>query len=268
MLAERAAERVLDDLNIRDPKDLRLLEEIALARGAIVLERDMAGMEARLTVAGEGAIIAVSSLITNPQRRRFSVAHELGHLELHPQVSSLRFCAEADIREAEVDHTKERETEANQFASALLLPHRFFAPMCRHKDPSLEFVSELALEFDTSLTATGLRYVQLCDEPVALVYSQEGVVRWFRGSPAFNELGLFIGVRGKVDSNTSAAAYFRGATVPARTRRLSLSNWAEPGRYQEDATVVESSKSIVSQQGVLTLLWIDDDIADDGYYDW
>jgi hypothetical protein len=214
------------------------LEEIAFARGALVDDKKLVGMEARLTMMGDRAVIAISTQINNRQRRRFSIAHELGHLEPHPKVTSYTLCTQADIQEGGArEQGVDRESEANLFASALLLPRRFFAALCQQEEPSLEVVSQLAQQFDTSLTATGIRYVQFSDEPVAWVFSQDGQVRWFRSSPAFAELHLYIDVRGKLDPSTVASKYFRDGSVPSRQRRLPIASWIEPGQYRQDATI-------------------------------
>ncbi len=265
---ERRANQLLDELCIRDIKDLFLLEEISFARGAIIVDRDLKGMEARLTQVGSRAVIAVSTATTNTQRRRFSITHELGHLEMHRNTSSLSLCKNSDINEGNnVENTITREQEANVFASAFLLPQRFFAPMCKDEDPSLNFVSHLATTFGTSLTATGLRYVQFCDEPVAIVFSQNGHIRWFKGSKEFDELNLFISVGSHLDPETLAYQQIQTQPTSIRQRRVPISAWVESGKYK-NIKIIEQSCPMPSQQAVLTLLWIDDDISQDTYYDW
>lgn len=263
---ERAAERVLDQLRIKDPKDLRLLEEIAYERGAIVREKALKGAEARLTIVGRRGIITLSSTITHPQRRRFSIAHELGHLEMHPRVSSVSLCSKDDLddwRTSEI--SSNREQEANAFAAALLMPQRFFEPMCREKEPSLEFIQELASRLDTSLTATALRYTQFCDDAIAVVFSQNNIIRWFRGSKEFRELGAFVDVKTRLDPDSTAFAVYRGGGS-SRQKRVRLSSWLAEGNYKQNPTIVEQSWAMPNYDGVLTLLWLDDDISDNDYY--
>ena len=56
-----------------------------------------------------------------PLRRRFTIAHEIGHWVLHAQAagSSARFCRITDVPEQPRDP---REREANRFAAELLMP--------------------------------------------------------------------------------------------------------------------------------------------------
>ena len=157
-----------------------------------VREKAIRGAEARLTMAGRRAIITLSSTVTNPQRKRFSIAHELGHLEMHRTVSSLSLCTKGDLDDWQSNQSVgNREQEADRFAAALLMPQRFFAQVCRDGDPSLDLVQGLAHQFDTSLTATALRYTEFCDEAIAVAFSQNGFVTWFRRSKEFEAISEF-----------------------------------------------------------------------------
>jgi hypothetical protein len=265
-----AAERVIDELAISSLEDLLHLDLIAWARGAIVRENHLTGAEARITIAGKRAIITISTAITDPRRKRFSIAHELGHLEMHRYKSELTFCTTQDLNNWETrrDHTN-YEQEANEFASALLLPERFFAQMCSKEAPSLNFISELANTFNVSLTATALRYLRFCNEPCAIIFSQDGYGKWFRKSKEFEDVGVFMEARGRLDPSNSVVTFFHQYTsnIPRMTpRRVSASNWFAPGKYREDATILEDSWAMPTYNAVITLLWIDEDIEDDDWW--
>ncbi len=262
-----AAKRVLDDLRITSPEDLQLLDSIAWERGATVLYKPLRGAEARLAAVGRRAIITISTFVEDPHRRRFSVAHELGHLELHRRHSSVVLCTSQDIDDWEKRRTKTNlEQEANEFASALLLPERFFAPLCKDEDPSLDLVTRLADTFKVSLTAAALRYMNFCEEACAVIFSQSGYIRWFQGSKEFGDIDVFVDVRSKLDSSSLAALFFQGRIVQANPKRVRASAWLAPGRYRDDATILEQSWTMPNYDAVLTLLWIDDDLEDDE--DW
>jgi hypothetical protein len=159
------------------------------------------------------------------------------------------------------------EREANEFAAALLLPERFFASLCKGEDPSLDLVSRLAEAFNVSLTATALRFLRFCDETCAVVFSQDGYIKWLQGSEEFErvheDVGLYIGVRSKLDPSSLAASFFQGRTARPSPKRVDASAWFEPDRYRSDATVVEQSWTMPQYNAVLTLLWVDDDIEDE-----
>ncbi|MFZ1991962.1 MAG: ImmA/IrrE family metallo-endopeptidase [Alphaproteobacteria bacterium] len=126
---EDQAQELLDDLGyetIPVPVD-----KIAKQRGAQLryspLDKELCGM---VFVKDGVPIIGVNAL-HHPNRQRFSIAHEIAHLELHRdhiaskvhvdkgfQVSVLRRDANS------ATGTERLEIEANQFAAALLIPRR------------------------------------------------------------------------------------------------------------------------------------------------
>ena len=264
---DRAADEILNNLRITGSEDLQLLEAIAWERGATVRYAPLHGAEARLVLVGNRAIITVSDLIGNDRRQRFSIAHELGHLEIHRRPSSIMLCASRDIGTRPRGGGDDVERQANQFASALLMPKRFFAPLCGAVEPSLELMAELAETFYVSMTAAALRYLRFSDEPCAVVFSRDGYVEWFQTSVEWQEIkkdtGVFVDVHAKVDPTTVAAAHFQGRSDRNTPKRIVASAWFKPGRYRDDATIVEQSWAMPSLRAVLTLLWIDDEIEDD-----
>lgn len=93
-------------------------------------------------------------------RRRFTIAHELGHWLLHAQrgkkKSFERFCRAPDLDPA-ADPAKQ-EREANDFAAELLMPEEVIstvAPECGFN------LGLLAAQFDVSVPALELRLAKL-----------------------------------------------------------------------------------------------------------
>lgn len=260
------ANQVLEKLRIGSFQDLRQIELVAWARGVLVQDKELTGAEARIAIRGRRAIITISSKITDSHRRRFDIAHELGHFEMHRTSESLALCTNDDlIAWSEKQSSIRLEREANEFAAALLLPQKLFEPLCSHYDPSIEGISVLSEQFDVSLTATALRYIDFSKEPCAVVFSQEGYVRWFRANKAFNELDLFVEVRSKPDPSTVVAGFFQGRSIPRTTRRVPAETWLAPGRFKRNATLIEQSLALSSYNAVLTLLRIDDEMEEDEF---
>jgi Zn-dependent peptidase ImmA (M78 family) len=263
-------ERLINDLRIVDKADLLLLEEIAWARGILVKDDDLVGAEARLIMAKGRGVITIDCKMQDERRRRFSIAHELGHFEMHRTIQELSLCLSQDIREISgkpYDRKSKSEIEANEFASALLMPDIFFAPLCNKKEPSLAYISELSNTFETSLTSTALRYVQFCDEPVAIVFSKSNKALWFRGSPEFErlreDLNLYIDIDFKLDSNNFGIRINHLSTNPILKRRTRASNWFTSGRFDKNATVSEHSISMPNHNAVLSLIWVDEELDED-----
>ncbi|HXQ88473.1 MAG TPA: ImmA/IrrE family metallo-endopeptidase [Solirubrobacterales bacterium] len=98
----------------------------------------------------------------SPGRRRFTIAHEIGHLLLHATDSPQVFCdGPADIREIDEGRTGEeppelrrREKEANAFARELLMPE----PLVSEQAHATGFnLPALAKRFEVSVPAMRLR---------------------------------------------------------------------------------------------------------------
>lgn len=98
----------------------------------------------------------------SPGRRRFTVAHEIGHLLLHVPVVHESFCDRpADIQEIEGDsptselpELRQREREANLFARELLMPEFLVNEQARATGFNLP---ALADRFEVSVPAMRLR---------------------------------------------------------------------------------------------------------------
>lgn len=252
---EVVANEVLDELKIYSPEDLLLLDQIAYARGAIVREDRLAGAEARITYLPGNSVITVSSLISSPERRRFSVCHELGHLEMH---RGLFLCSETDIGDQISGQAENQEGQANQFASAFLLPARLVGNIFAKNVPTFDLIKEISRDFQMSLTATALRMTRFSREPVAVVYSEAGRISWFEGTDDFHSLEIFVDVRAPVNSMTNAGRLFDGKEIREGCREVPAKYWLKEGRYRADATIKESSLHMPNYNSVLTLLWVDE----------
>ncbi len=179
MKAPTHAERVLLELGIDRPQDIDL-EAIAWHLGAVVNYRPMDGAEATIVGGKTKAVIAVNSL-SMPERRRFSLGHELGHWRYHR--GRCLVCASSDIGRFEASNPLERQ--ADGFASDLLLPgYLVRSYFNKIKSLSLRAVRDIATEFKASLTATLIRLVDEDQFPIAIVCHGQGGRRWGKRSPS------------------------------------------------------------------------------------
>lgn len=101
---------------------------------------------------GEKFIIAIT---TNQSqvRARFDMAHELGHRLLHPWTE--------DLETIEKDDFKNRERQANLFASALLLPKEEFLNDILYHPIKLDYILYLKRKWNVSMQAIIYRARQL-----------------------------------------------------------------------------------------------------------
>ena len=87
-----------------------------------------------------------------------------------------------------------QEAEANRFAIDLLAPRWLMRPYLRGI-PDLAAVLRLSKELGLSREAGGRRYVELHEQPCALVFSAEGVVRYIERNPTFPSMSCRHGQR-------------------------------------------------------------------------
>ena len=251
--AERRADELINQLEISDVEEIDI-EAIAMTQNALVIDGGLTGAEARLSRSPKLNFIRVNNAIREPGRRRFAIAHELGHLLLQ-QSSQFALCTDKDLIPFYTNSAD--ELEASTFSAALLMPGQFFEPLCRSARPSLQYVAELATDFRVTLTAASSRYIQFCPHRCCLVVSKDGKIRYHRKTKDF---GYFITPRETLSPATYAADFFKGERLPEGMNEVQANAWLEGERIDSSKTIQEESVAMPSYGSVLTLLWIDKDI--------
>jgi Zn-dependent peptidase ImmA (M78 family) len=182
-------------------------DQLGLGKGpvpvvAIAAALDIVEIRAAATRGLEGALVTTEERSegiimvragATPQRRRFTVGHELGHFlnPGHETTARTGFaCTPKDLATpwsvlAGADRHRAQEAEANRFAVELLAPRRLIQPMFLRGTPDLENVLTLSRELDISREAGARRWLELHDEPMALVFGGDGVVRYVEQSAEF-----------------------------------------------------------------------------------
>lgn len=143
------------------------IEDIAKRRGLDVMPYELGGDVSGLLAIKDGKG-TIGYNITEPKvRRRFTIAHELGHYELHKDKSELfvdkQFIYRSQSSASSVDH-RIMENEANYFASCILMPTDQVRKALESMDIDLvteEGIKELAKLFEVSTTAMSLRVSKL-----------------------------------------------------------------------------------------------------------
>ena len=220
--------------------------------GVVCLEAQLTGCLARLVRKGKRGIIRTKLGIREPGRKRFAIAHELGHWFLHEAESQYFVCTAEQMREYKGSPL---EVEANIFASELLMPTALFRPLAENAPPTLESISGLAATFVTSLTATGMKFVDQNRHECVLVLSTDNKVAWSKQKGARSGLRIEKGMTLHQDSLAQYVAEPQGKlgpkTVPAEA-------WIGTNWYDRQIEVSEQSWSLDGYRSVLTLLIITD----------
>jgi hypothetical protein len=205
---------------------------------------------ALLRVAGQAVGTIVVRRGIDAGRRRFTIAHELGHYLLPDQQEGLATpCRQSSIESWE-SSVGQREIDANRFAAEILMPESLIGDIVRLQ-PSMAVAENIAARCQTSLTAAVVRLVELSTFRVAMAMSRDDAVRWYRVS---REFGRSIRT-GALDARTIAHDVIRDAAATGATL-VPADAWLFDQNLQADAKVWEHSVALGSYESVLTLLEI------------
>jgi len=247
-LGSTLAEQKLLALGIEEPNEIDL-DAIAYTEGVKVRYQSLSGCEARL-VGYHGSAIATIKEDAHPLRKRFSLAHELGHWAYHRGRS---FECRIDDWSDKDSSKPVEEKEADQYASELLMPAYMFKPRTRViKRPNFDEVKKLANEFNTSLTATVIRLVKINVWPLVIVCHDKNGLLWFDRSA---DIPSRWWPKKELDADSAAFSQVFGEEQRDRPQKIPAEAWfniREADRYDitEDAIRTSNDK-------VLTLLWLD-----------
>ena len=203
--------------------------------------------------------ILVKSAIREAGRKRFTIAHELGHFVLHREQRIS--CSSDDIERWESDRA-DPERQADNFASELLLPSTEVLKQIGNRWPSFQLVNSIAEVFATSLTATARRYCDVASQACALVWSVGGKIRWMHPSPRFIH---WVPVGQDISSGTFASQAFEGKSIPGEMEEVAAAEWISSSHLLQDAVIWEQSIPMPFYQGCLTLLWAKREIVNLDY---
>ncbi|CEI72517.1 ImmA/IrrE family metallo-endopeptidase [Romboutsia hominis] len=162
------AEEIIQALNLEPPIDL---EKICEYYDVNVNNEPLKNVEAILIISkGKKNILINESKYIYNERKRFTIAHEIGHLFIpwHDNISGCtgigNFNSEDNV-----------ENEADLFASALLIPKNDIIKDIEGKSVTLSLIEELARKYQVSLGAMTRRILKYTDDNVvALFYFKNG----------------------------------------------------------------------------------------------
>jgi len=196
-------------------------------------------------------------------RTRFSIAHELGHYFLDAHRAFLRRTGKSHPSRGEFLSDRTIETEADAFGAGLLMPANLLAPMVNEAEMSFADIERWAGEFNTSVTSTARRAVELSHFPCALIGVREGRVAFSFHSRAMIEGGCYPRPRGSALPPEAQAKWqaFAGGCLLDNQGQAFARAWCQT--YDNDraaeAPVYEYYHGVPSMRTLLVLLTIPED---------
>lgn len=242
-----------DELGIKHPTELPI-DDIAFSQGAFVESNSLEGCDGRIVFDGDEAVITVDSKINYEPKKRFVIAHEIGHFRMHRNLHPGFIDNERTLNEWYATGT--HELEANCFAAEFLMPEKIIAPLFKGKKFNLDLIYKISEDFSTSVTATLLRYKDLGDYPMALILVKDGKVAWSQFTTDFPL--TFIPKGSEVSPLTVVGDHFhKGNELEENPEKIPAIEW-----FPEDFNIKRFQNwefyeqcYHVSKNSVLACLW-------------
>lgn len=262
---------ILRDLSIQDfPIDPR---QIAEELGIMLWERELQETcDGWLMQVGNAWGILVNARIRSVARQNFTIAHEIGHYvferdtarscSLDEQLNAMIATQEYDTEEGRLQKQAYllSEQRANRFAVELLMPSPIFlADLSSLQQVGLPAITELASQYGTSLTSTAIHYTRLSGLVCAIVFSEDGIIRYFAYSNGFRENEDCYLVSGqRLHPDVLASQFSNGSRVTEAMDEVPLNYWCQPKNHRlnegADYRIIEHSRRIPRTNQVITFL--------------
>jgi Zn-dependent peptidase ImmA (M78 family) len=235
---------ILNDFGISEPQNIEI-EDIAHALKIPIRHVGLNGCEGRILHNSKHSIITLNNNTDFETRKRFTIAHEIGHYLMHRKdstnhnddISSLSWFDDKNQHKV-----LKQEFEANEFASELLLPTDMFAASIQAKPFSPNLIRTISDHFRVSRTSVIHRFTEHGNHPICVFYTRNNKVHYWRKSEDFRY-------------------YIKGIT------KLPPPSDSVCAEFFNDNTIysVEDSK-----QEIVKSTWLDvkDDFVDDVFYEF
>ncbi|GET30792.1 ImmA/IrrE family metallo-endopeptidase [Prolixibacter sp. SD074] len=247
------ARRMLSEFGIEKPDDFSI-EELIHARDIILEEKKISNSDGRIVFGKSKTKITINSDIKYLGRRRFTLAHELGHFAMHHNVDT-----HLEDNALTLDYFKNggQEYEANQFATELLMPSKYFVEYTQGKPFSPDLLRNIADHFQTSITSAAFRYLELGQHPIFLFYCKDKRVIYWKNSENFYRKVKDI-TKLHPPEDSVAMEFFNDGTIYKKegsAQSIYKSTWFETGSDDELDEYFEYAIVTKDYNTVLSIIW-------------
>ncbi|QTK46640.1 ImmA/IrrE family metallo-endopeptidase [Xanthomonas euvesicatoria] len=166
----------------------------ASERIAKIVAMDIPGFEGILKARSDGQWAIGYNSEQSSGRVRFTLAHEFGHYMLHRQLQSSFKCTSKDVYDWESMERK-IETDADLFASYLLMPLNDFRQQVQDHAGQIEMLRHCADRYGVSIMAAALKWIEIAPKRAVVVVVRDGFVHWARSNTAARKSGLVLAAK-------------------------------------------------------------------------
>lgn len=243
----RAFAAALDLTNIRDD-----LSVYVMAANAKVVEEELDEGESGYTATTPKGrhIITVNSL-EPPQRRHFTVCHEVAHIVLglpsdHKEVPSWSYAKR-----------NPNEMFCDIFAAELLMPYALWRAKVPRDEPSVAVIEVMAAEFRVSFPAASSRFAALSDFPCAWVTMERGLIRYAAMSTSLRKARAWVAPRTAIPQGSVAHRLRETGLSGISQGEVAQDLWFQD--WDKGLDLREIARHYASTDTTGALLWFEED---------
>lgn len=259
------AKELLKEIGFEDISDLSM-DLLVSGLGATLIMEPLKNSDGKIVRGNCKTLIKVNSEIPYEEKKRFTIAHELGHyllhdkldLEVHNDNSNTLNWFQSTEKQAKKGI---QEWEANDFATELLMPKDLFIQECKGKPFSPQLLQYLSKRFKTSLTSTAYRYMSLDLHPILIVSIHNKIVKYWSKSDNWK---VWIGEITKlkppplsVATEYIDAKYEYIYSGKEKAQQIDKSTWFELSEYENDSDSLFFEYCIPTKQykSIKSIIW-------------
>ena len=178
------AKQLLEEIGYDEITDIPMKYFVS-GLGATLIEEPLKNSDGKIIMGKSKTLIKINSNIPYASKKRFTIAHEIGHFLMH---KNIEIHNENSNTLNWFNNTEQQlkkgiqEWEANDFASELLMPEPIFRREANGKEFTPELLKKLSERFKTSLTSTVFKSLQLDLHPLLVVFISNGIVKYWSKS--------------------------------------------------------------------------------------
>ena len=215
------ANAFLNEYKLKDLRGVDIEDLIAL-KGIFFEEVRMSACQANILSTQNFSKISISADLTNPNQRRFALAHELGHHNMH-RGEGHKFFSDTETDFVRYHQTGGQEVEANEFAAELLMPRGRFINFTSDAKFRADLIIETANYFESSITSASIKYADFGHDPLAMIYTNNGKIKWTRINDSFPF--SFIRTKLPVPEYSSVNDYYKNGSKSTSPVVIDAFNW-------------------------------------------
>lgn len=230
--------------------------------GATLLEKPLNNCDGRIIFGKSKTLIEVNSEIEFEEKKRFTIAHEIGHYILHKNIE-LHNDNEGTTSWFSNKETQSKsgrqESEANEFASELLMPAEEFIKKCQGNKFSPDLLRSLSKHFKTSITSVVFKYFEIGNHPICIFFSYNNKVKYWKRPEGYPYYINDITKLSPPEDSVAAEYFEQGKIYPANLSKRPIwkSTWFDVKEWEDENKFNFYEYCVINKKynTVLSVVW-------------